>query len=191
LYVIFPYGFWKFNGHTEWKAYLSFVAKKLVRGWLLLALMILKNSQYYSPKYILKAKTKIQVQCFFLGMYVCMYVCMYIYFASSFFSLLELQKNNQMQSASLMKPHSFMKYQTSSDQTSKSSLLLPVSVTPIVEVFIPRLAFNRQNFLIYRTWLQDIQVWLVCLKYDTCPTLINTCRESLLTWHSLIGSKNI
>jgi Na+/H+ antiporter NhaD/arsenite permease-like protein len=90
---------WKFNGHTEWKAYLSFVAKKLVRGWLLLALIILKNSQYYSPKYILKAKIEIQVQCFFLGIYVCMYVCV----ASSLISLLlELQKNIQMQSALLM-----------------------------------------------------------------------------------------
>jgi hypothetical protein len=77
---------------------LSFVAKKLVRGWLLLALIILKNSQYYSPKYILKAKTEIQVQCFFLGIYVCMYVCV----ASSLISLLELQKNIQMQSALLM-----------------------------------------------------------------------------------------
>lgn len=80
MYVIFPYGFWIFNGHTEWKAYLSFVATKLVRGWLLLALMILKNSQYYSPKYILKAKTKFQVQCFFLGIYVCMYVHIFCFF---------------------------------------------------------------------------------------------------------------
>lgn len=81
MYVVFPYGFWKFNGHTEWKAYLSFVAKKLVRGWLLLALMILKNSQYCSPKYILKAKLKFKFNAFSLAfMYVCMYVHIFCFF---------------------------------------------------------------------------------------------------------------